>query len=104
MTTAAAHLGVALDGRGQDLPANPFKLMLKLADGSTPWPASATPALIAIAALLAVLATAGAILYARRRGRRTRVDRAASRMGRGRDLEPIGRKQATATAKRLGVD
>jgi hypothetical protein len=38
--TAAAHLGVALDGRGQHLPANPFRLVLQLADGSTPWPRS----------------------------------------------------------------
>ena len=102
--TAAVHLGVALDGGAQAVPANPFTLVLELANGDTAWPASATVALIAIVALLAVLATAGGVLYARHRGRRTRVDRAAGRMGRGRDLEPIGRKQATATAARLGVD
>ena len=102
--TAAAHLGAVIDGDGEKLDANPFTLVLNLAKGDTPWPAAATPALIGILVLVALLATAGGVLYARRRGKRSRVDRAASRMGRGRDLEPVGRKQAAATAKRLGVD
>ena len=102
--TAAVHLAIALDGDGQHVPANPATLMLKLAKGETAWPHAATPALIGIVALLLIAAGGGAALYARRRGRRTRVDRAAGRMGRGRDLEPISRKQATATAQRLGVD
>lgn len=102
--TAAAHVGAAIDGDGEKLDANPFTLVLKLAKGDTAWPAGATPALIGILVVVALLATAGGVLYARRRGKRSRVDRAASRMGRGRDLEPVGRKQAAATAKRLGVE
>lgn len=102
--TAAAHLGAAINGDGEKLDANPFTLVLKLAKGDTAWPAAATPALIGILVLVALLTTAGGVLYARRRGKRSRVDRAASRMGRGRDLEPVGRKQAAATAKRLGVE
>ena len=102
--TAAVHLAIALDGGGQHVPSNPFTLVLQLAKGDAAWPASATTALIAVIALLAVLGTVGGVLYARRRGRRTRVDRAARQMGRGRDLEPIGRRQAAATAQRLGVD
>ena len=102
--TAAVHVGLALDGGAQHVPANPVTLTLNLISGDVAWPHSATLALAAIVVLLAVLGTAGGVLYARRRGRRSRVDRAARRMARGRDLEPIGRKQATATAKRLGVD
>lgn len=102
--TAAVHLGIALDGGGQHVPANPFTLALNLVSGDVKWPHSSTVALAAIVAVLAVVGTIGGVLYSRRRGRRSRVDRAASRMGRGRDLEPISRKQAAATAKRLGVD
>jgi hypothetical protein len=104
MITAAVHLAIALDGDDQRVPANPFTLMLELAKGTTPWPASATAALVAIVAMIVLLSSAGAVLYVRWRSRRTRVDRAASRMGRGRDLQPIGHKQAAATAQRLGVD
>lgn len=102
--TAAVHLAVALDGGGQHVPSNPFTLMLQLANGDTAWPRYAMVALAAIVALLVLGAASGAVLYARRRGRRSPVDRAASRMGRDRDLEPISHKHATATATRLGVD
>ena len=105
MVTAAVHLGAVLDGDGEQLPANPFTLSLKLANGDVAWPAAATPALVGI---LVARRRAGDRGRRRctpaRRGERSRVDRAASRMGRGRDLEPIGRKQAAATAKRLGVE
>lgn len=41
---------------------------------------------------------------ARRSGRRSRVDPAAVRMGRGRDIAGLSRKNATNTARRLGVE
>jgi hypothetical protein len=102
--TAAVHLAIALDGGRGHVPTNPFALMLALASGKTSWPPSGTRALILIVAVLVMLAAGCGVLYVRWHGRRTRVDRAAARMGRGRDLEPIGRRQATATAQRLGVD
>jgi type IV secretory pathway TraG/TraD family ATPase VirD4 len=102
--TAAIHLGAALDGGGQAIPANPFALVADLAKGDLAWPKSATIAMVAILVLLAVIGGLGAVVFSRRRKRRSRVDRAASRMGRGRDLAPISRKQAKATAERLGVD
>jgi type IV secretory pathway TraG/TraD family ATPase VirD4 len=102
--TAAVHLAIALDGGAQHVPSNPFTLVLQLAKGDTAWPASGTTALAAVIALLAIVGTVGGVLYARRRRRCTRVDHAARQMGRGRDLEPIGRRQAAATAQRLGVD
>lgn len=101
--TAAVHLGAMLDGDRQALPANPFKLALKLADGTLAWPTSATLVLVAIGALLALLAlTIGAVLARRRRGA-SRVDRAARRMGQRRDIAPVSKQGATVTAKRLGV-
>jgi type IV secretory pathway TraG/TraD family ATPase VirD4 len=99
----AAHVGAVIDGDGKGLPSNPFTLVLNVAKGETSWPHAATLALIAIVALLIVLGGAGGMLFARRRGRRSRVDRAAGRMGRGRDLAPVSHKQALATAQRLGV-
>ena len=97
--TAAAHLGAAIDGRGQQLPANPFTLVLQLTSGDTPWPNAATPALIGIVVVLAAIAAAAGVLFARRHGRRSRVDRAASRMGRGRELAP-GQPQAGSGHRR----
>jgi type IV secretory pathway TraG/TraD family ATPase VirD4 len=102
--TVAVHLAIALDGNRQHVPANPFTLMLELAKGETAWPHAATGVLVGIVVLLLAATAGGTVLYARRRGRQSRVDRAAGRMGRGRDLEPIGHRQATATAQRLGVD
>lgn len=100
----AVRLGAALDADDHQLPGNPFTLMFDLAGGRLAWSTSATLALIGIVAFLLVVAGGGALLYARRRGRGSRVDRAASRMAHGRDLAPLSREQAVATAQRLGVD
>ena len=102
--SAAVHLGAAIDGTAQAIPGNPFTLALNLVSGELAWPPGATLALAIIVGVAAVMGTIGAVLYSRRSRRRSRVDRAASRMGRGRDLAPISRKQAKATATRLGVD
>lgn len=101
--SAAVHLAIALDGGHQHVPANPFTLALQLISGDVAWPRSATPALAGVIALLAVFATTAAVLYRRHGRRRARVDRAASRMGRGRDIAPLAHKQSTAKAQRLGV-
>lgn len=104
LVTAAVHLGASLDDSRQALPANPFTLMFGLADKSIAWPSSATAVLIACVAVLLLLTAVATVLYLRRQKGRTRVDRAASRMGRGRDIAPLGQRKATETAKRLGVD
>ena len=103
-TTAAVHLGALLDGSKTPLPANPFELTIQVATGAIAWPRSATIAAIAMGVLVLLLATLGGVLYARRERRRTRVDRAAVKMGRGRDIAPLTRRAATATARRLGVE
>lgn len=102
--TAAVHLGAAIDGSPRELPANPFALVGQLATGELRWPSSSTPALIGIGLLLVAIAGGVGLFVLRQRKRGSRVDRAASRMGRGRDIEQLTRKNVTATAKRLGVD
>ncbi len=103
LVAAAVHLGAELDHSRHALPGNPFTLLFGLADGSVRWPSSATTVLIAFAAFLVLLAIVVAVLYSRHRRGRSRVDRAASRMGRGRDVAGLGRRQSNEKAKRLGV-
>ena len=102
--SGAVHLGALVDGRHEALPGNPVSLTVGVAKGTVAWPHSATPALAAIAAALAGLGALATVLVLRRRRRGSRVDRAAARMGRGRDIAALTRRSATATARRLGVE
>lgn len=101
---AAMHLGHRFANTGQTLPTDPFELVFGLIGGDLPWPGEAgwwvLGAVAAAGLLVAVLVL---VLLGRLRGKRTRVDRAASFMGRGKDVESLTRKNAQATAKRLGV-
>lgn len=99
----AVRLGHQLDGTGVELPSDPFAFTLGLILGRVPWPASATwivAVLLAIVLALVVLAIVGVVRY--RKGR-TRVDRASSYMGRGKDVEGLSKRNAQAQATRLGV-
>lgn len=102
---AALHLGHRLAGTGTHVPADPFSAVFGLLGGDVAWPGAAgwwvVGGLAAIGVLLAVLV---GLLLRRLRRNRTRVDRAASYMGRGRDVEALTRKNAQATARRLGVE
>ncbi len=99
----AVRLGHQVDATGVALPGDPFGLMFELANGWVPWPASGTWILTAVA--VAVLALVGGLIAAarRHRGRSSRVDRAASYMGRGKDVVGLSRGSTETTAKRLGV-
>ncbi|PPK93166.1 TraM-binding TraD/TraG-like protein [Kineococcus xinjiangensis] len=97
------RLAAALAGAPADLPANPFELTLAVLTGRVAWPATATWLLAASAVLLALTAGAAVTGTRRARGSRTRVDRAAPRMGRGRDLASLTARGAAGTAARLGV-
>lgn len=88
----------------QQLPANPFTLLFEVLDGTIAWRAASTAIALAIGGVVMVLAIAGATLRVRGRRRHTRVDPAAMRMGRGRDIAALTRRGATETARRLGVD
>lgn len=99
----AVRLGHQLDGTGVELPSDPFEFILGVILGRVPWPASATwivAVLLAIVLALVVLAIVGVVRY--RKGR-TRVDRASSYMGRGKDVEGLSKRNAQAQATRLGV-
>lgn len=99
----AVRLGHQLDRTGVELPADPFAFTLGVILGRVPWPASATwivAVLLAIVLALVVLAIVGVVRY--RKGR-TRVDRASSYMGRGKDVEGLSKRNAQAQATRLGV-
>jgi len=101
---AAVRLGALLSDEHRHLPGNPFTLVINVAAGSVKWPAAATLVLAAIVALVALVGSGVAVLVLRRRGRGSRVDRAARHMGRGRDIAPVSLRGATATAERLGVN
>ncbi len=101
--TAAAHIAVAIGPSTEQLPANPFDLAFGLARGSVRWPADATAVLVALAAVLLAAGGAGIAGVLHWRGKRSRVDRAARHMGRGRDLAALRRKSASSEAARLGV-
>lgn len=100
----AVRLGHQIDATGVELPSDPFTFTLGVILGRVPWPASATwivAVLLAIVLILIVLAIVGVVRY--RKGR-TRVDRASSYMGRGKDVEGLSKRNAQAQATRLGVD
>lgn len=99
----AVHLGHRIDATGIAVPGDPFTLVVQVVTGELPWPRSGTWLLAGCAAVVLVIAVPVAIAAARRGRRRSRVDRAGAYMGRGRDIEALSRRNALATAQRLGV-
>ena len=100
---AAVHLGHRFAGLDEPLETNPFALFFAVLGGDVTWPTASTWVLVATLTLgLVMLGLAGLGVHRWRRGR-TRVDRAAMFMGRGRDVQALSRKHATTTATRLGV-
>lgn len=100
----AMRLGHKIAGTGVDVPSDPFSVLFGLLGGELPWPG--TPGWVVlggVALVVIVLAVLAGVALARLRRGRTRVDRAAAYMGRGRDVEHLTRKSAQATAQRLGV-
>lgn len=99
---AAAKFGHQLAGL-EPIPADPWETLFGVLKGDVAWPMASTVIAIAVLAVLLILASLLGWAAARRGRRSTRVDHAARYMGRGRDVEPLTRKAATATAQRLGV-
>ncbi|MFC0456226.1 type IV secretory system conjugative DNA transfer family protein [Arthrobacter liuii] len=101
---AAMHLGHLIAGTGVKVPADPFSVVFGLFGGKIAWPGPAGWWVLGgMAAVLVVLAVLIGLWLRRLRNARSRVDRAASYMGRGRDVASLSRKSVQATAKRLGV-
>lgn len=101
---AAMHLGHQLAGTGTVVPTDPFELVFGLFGGDVAWPGAAGWWVLGgFAAVLIGLAVLVGWLVARMRRNRSRVDRAAAYMGRGRDVEGLSTKAVQKTAQRLGV-
>lgn len=101
---AAMHLGHKIAGTGTTVPANPFEVFFGLLGGDVAWPGAAGWWVLgAVGAVVLALAVLVLVATSRARRKRSRVDRAASYMGRGRDVEDLSRKSAQAKAERLGV-
>lgn len=97
---AAIRLGHELDGTGDTLPSDPFVVVIGLFSGSVAWPPSGTWIMAGAAVIVLGLAMLTLIVWTKGRGRSSRVDRAASVMGSGRDIEPLTRRNAAAAAAR----
>ena len=100
---ASVTIGSRLDGVNPSLTRNPLEVVFGLIRGRVVWPASATWLSVVFAVILLAIATGLGILIGRVRGKRTRVDRSAAYLARGRDLSELSRKGASRTAQRLGV-
>lgn len=99
---AAAKFGHQLAGL-EPIPVDPWETLFGVLKGDVAWPLASTVIAISVLAVLLILASLIGWAAARRGRRSTRVDHAARYMGRGRDVEPLTHKAATATAQRLGV-
>lgn len=100
----ALRVGRRLAGITDPLPSEPFDVLFGVLGGTIAWPPVATGIMAGLLALVVLLGVGGIVVVQRIRGRASRVDGQARYMGRGKDVESISRKAATATATRLGVD
>ena len=98
----SAHWGASLAGISTP-PNHPVELIAGLVKGEILWPVQSTFIAIGMGTAVLLLATAITVLIFRTGKSRTRVDRAAAHMGRGKDLNHLSTKGAKATAERLGV-
>ncbi len=85
-------------------PANPFAVVIGLFTEDVVWTSTATTVLIAEAVTAIVVIAAVVMLVVRLRHRSARVDKAASRMGRGRSIATVSKRSTSRTAQRLGVN
>jgi hypothetical protein len=100
---ASVSIGSRLDSVNPALTRNPLEVVFGLIRGRIVWPPSATWLTVVFAGVVVAIATGLGTVIARARRKRTRVDRSAAYLARGRDLSELGRKGATRTAQRLGV-
>ena len=100
--TLVVQLAARLDHRHTP-PVNPIELLGDFAHHRRRWTQSMTTILIWTLAIAVLLLLPPTVYGLRRTRARLDVDRAARRMGRGRQLEALTRRGAQRTADRLGV-
>jgi type IV secretory pathway TraG/TraD family ATPase VirD4 len=100
----AVTLGALLAGTAGELPGDPFAVVLGALTGDVAWPAPATWILVVLGVVVAALVTLVALWWQRSVRTSTRADRAAGRLGFGKDIEPVTVRAAAGIAARLGVD
>lgn len=98
------RLGHRIEGSGIDLPSDPFTLVFEVLGGKLPWPTAATWLAVVLGVIIVVLGVLVLLAVLRYRKKRSRVDRAAAFMGRGRDVQDLSRRSAQESAKRFGVE
>lgn len=98
------RLGHRIEGSGIDLPSDPFTLVFEVLGGKLPWPTAATWLAVVLGVIIVVLGVLVVLAVLRYRKKRSRVDRAAAFMGRGRDVQDLSRRSAQESAKRFGVE
>ncbi|GAB3918917.1 hypothetical protein GCM10011575_28940 [Microlunatus endophyticus] len=103
LINVAVRLGDLISGTAIRLPGNPFDLVFGLIAGRVGWPRAATPLIIILALVLLVGSIVGVRLVHRLRHGSSRVDTAATYLGRGREVESLSERSAVRTATRLGV-
>jgi type IV secretory pathway TraG/TraD family ATPase VirD4 len=103
VVNVAQHLGHSIDGDGVAVPGDPFVVIIQTFNGKLAWPAAGTVIVAALGALVLALVVLILIAFTRYRKRRTRVDRAAPYMGRGKDIAGVSKQNAVKQAERLGV-
>ena len=97
---AAVRLGHQLDGTAAGLPSDPFAVVIGLFTGKVAWPAAGTWIAVALAVVVLGFAALVTVAWAKGRQQSSRVDRAASVLGMGREIEPLSRRNAVAAAAR----
>lgn len=97
---AAVHLGARLDGGTAT--GDPFEMLFALAGGHQTWPTAATYVLATLVVLAGLVGWFVAAMLRAGRRARSRVDAAATHMGRGRDIEALSLAAVSATNTRLG--
>nr|WP_181716189.1 TraM recognition domain-containing protein [Cryobacterium sp.]QJS06045.1 conjugal transfer protein TraG [Cryobacterium sp.] len=103
VVNVAQRLGHTIDGDGVAVPGDPFVVVIQTFNGKLAWPAAGTVIVAALGALVLALVVLILIAFTRYRKRRTRVDRAAPFMGRGKDIAGVSKQNAVKQAERLGV-
>lgn len=81
-----------------------FPRVFGLLDGSVKWRPESTYVAVGLVVGLAVLALVTSLLWRRRRSSKSRVDAASQYLGQGRDIDSLSKRNASETARRLGVE